>query len=93
MNTRQIKKESKAITRRLTLQELMDVTAACLQYHGKDGDRKIITDVIAKTKSALKGIKRMQRVQLYPITSLETFIEAAWYHKSKYTAEELFKTV
>lgn len=93
MNKRQIKKKDKANTRRLWLKEIMDVTSACLQHHGKDGDREIIADVILKTKVALKGIRLTERVTVYPVTAFDDFIKYAWTHKSRYTTEELFKHV
>lgn len=93
MNARQLKKKDKANNRRLLLKEVMDVTSACLQYHGKDGDREIIADVILKTKVALKGMRLTERVTIYPVTTFDDFIKYAWTHKSRYTAEALFKLV
>lgn len=93
MNARQIKKKDKAKKRHQLLTEIMDVTSACLQYHGKDGDRDVIRDVILKTKMALKGVRIIEHVTVYPVTSFDDFIKYAWEHESRYTAEELFKLV
>lgn len=93
MNARQIKKKAKAKTRQQLLSEIMDVTSACLQHHGVDGDRNIIRNVILKTKAALKGVRIIERVNVYPVTSFDCFIKYAWVHESRYTAKELFKLV
>lgn len=93
MKKRQIKKKDKANRRRLLLMGIMDVTSSCLQLHGKDGDREIIAAIILKTKMVLKDIRLTERVTVYPVTSLDNFIKCAWTHKSRYTAEALFKLI